>query len=119
MDVWVAAYCHGVESDLAGLDIDEAFVAPGLAPLVLAHPEQAAVLLVVPPADHLYRVAAHHLASYVRVRPVLVGREVLVDRETHHERAVLKKLTLDFMVVREYFQRTCLAIVLSILLRRL
>ncbi len=78
-DVRVTADSHRVEADLASLDIDEAVHAPGLTPLILADPKEAAVALVVAPPDHFDRMAAHHLTRYVLIRPILIRCEVLVD----------------------------------------
>jgi len=102
---------------LAGLDFQESFLAPSLAPLVLADPEQAsitALLIIVAPTNHLDGVPADHLAGYMGVDARLIVGKVLVDGEPDHHRAVGEELSLNFFIVREDLKRTCLAIIFCI-----
>ena len=78
-NIRVASNGHRVKSDFTSFHIDESFVAPCLTPLVLANPEQAAVVLVMSPTYHLDSVTSDHLSSHMRVGTILVRCEVFVD----------------------------------------
>jgi hypothetical protein len=81
-NVGIASYGHRVQSDLASLDLEEPLLAPSLAPLVLAYPEQAsiaALLIIMAPTYHLDGMPADHLASHMGVDARLIVDKVLVD----------------------------------------
>jgi hypothetical protein len=109
---------HGIQADLSSLHLNEAVLAPLLAPLILAHPEQTAIsplLIIVAPSNKFDSMSTDHLTGDMRINTGFIVSEVLVDGETDHHGAVFKEFSLDFFEIRHNLHGTRLAIVLCIL----
>ena len=101
-NVGIATYCHRVQSNLTGLDLEEPLLTPSLTPLVLTDPEQAsiaALIIIVAPTYHFDGMPADHLASYMRIDASLIVDKVLVHRESDHQWTVCEELSLNFFIV--------------------
>ena len=84
----MAAHRIRVDSDLARFDVEEARLAPGVSPLVLADPVQMAVLIVAP-AKAAHGVLGDQPTGRVFIYSLAVTVEILVHQEVHDDWSVL------------------------------
>jgi hypothetical protein len=86
-------------------------------PLILAEPVKAAIaafFIIVTPTNELDGMAPDHLTSDMRIDSLLIMREIFVNSETHHHRAIGEQFSLNLFEVGQDLHGARLAIVFCI-----